>query len=565
MRGVRRLGWLGALLLGFGALCGAGGQTSPYDVVIRGGRVIDGTGKPAFPADVAIRNGRIAAITAPGGLKRAVVKAVLDATGKVVAPGFIDMLGQSERSVLTDPYVPSKLFQGITTEITGEGNSIAPRTDAMIATELAGLPRGTSAPEFHTLVEYFHALEGQGIAINLGTYVGAATVRRAVIGDEDRAPTPDELRRMQELVRQAMREGAMGLSTSLMYAPGVYAKTDELVALAKVAGEFGGVYATHLRSEADGMMPALDETFRIAREAKVRVEIFHLKVAGPAKWGRMPQVVRRIDAARAAGLDIGADTYAYTYSGNPAAALVPPWAHAGGNAAMVARLADPAVRARIRAAMEHDRSWDNEWFMVQGPQGIAIASTYTPELKPLIGKTLAEVAASQAKDPHDCLMDLVEQDPRMGVLLATMSEGDVETALKQPWMAVGLDASGTSASDPTAGRHPRAFGTFPRILRLYVREKELMSLEEAIRRFTSLPASRMRLADRGVLNVGAWADVVVFDPAKVRDRATYEQPNQLAEGMDWVLVNGVPVIAQGKLTQNLPGKVMRGPGYRTRH
>lgn len=544
-------------------------QASQYDVLIRNGWMVDGTGSPWYAGEIAIRDGRVAAITAPGGLRNATAKLVIDAHGEVVAPGFIDMLGQSERSVLSDPYLPSKVFQGITTEITGEGSSIAPRSDAMIAAELAGLPAGTSAPEFHTLAEYFRRLEAQGIAINLGTYVGATTVRRMVIGEDDRAATADELARMQELVRQAMREGAMGVSSSLMYAPGVYARTEELIALARAAGEEGGVYATHLRSEADGMLGsgggpgALDEAFRIAREARVPVEIFHLKIAGPDNWGKMPEVVRRIEAARAEGLDIAADTYAYTYSANPASALIPPWAHVGGTAAMVSRLRDPGVRARIRDSMERDRTWDNEWFMVKGPEGIVLASTYAAELKPLIGKTLAEVAAGQGKDAKDCVMDLLARDPRLGLLLATMSEADVTTALKEPWVSVGLDASGTSASEPGAGRHPRAFGAFPHILRKYVREDGVLSLPEAIRKFTGLPAGRMHLADRGVLKEGMWADVVVFDPARVEDLATFEQPNRLSEGMDWVLVNGVPVIANGKLTEKLPGKVIRGPGARS--
>jgi N-acyl-D-amino-acid deacylase len=532
-----------------------------YDLIIRNGRILDGTGSPWFSGELAIRNGHIAAITAPNGLKDAAATTVIDAAGKIVAPGFIDMLGQSERSVLNDPYVPSKLFQGITSEVTGEGQSIAPRNDAMIAAELAGLPAETAAPEFHTLAEYFQRLESQGSAINLGTYVGAATVRRMVLGDEDRAPTPDELTRMEQLVHQAMREGAIGLSTSLMYAPGVYAKTDELIALAQAAHEDGGIYATHLRSEADAVLPALDESFRIGREAHIPVNIWHLKVAGPNNWGKMPEVIRRIEQARADGLDVAANTYAYTYSGNPASALLPPRAHAGGEAAMVARLHDPATRARIRDAMEHDRTWDNEWFMFKGPEDVVLSSTYAPALKPLIGKTLAEIATTQGKDPQDCVMDLLAEDPRIGVLLGTMSEAEVALALKQPWVAVGLDASGTSASDPAAGRHPRAFGTFPHILRKYVREEGLLTLPDAIRKFTSLPAGRLHLADRGVLKAGMWADVVIFDPAKVRDLATFERPNQLSEGMEWVLVNGVPVIAEGKLTEKLPGKVIRGPGY----
>lgn len=556
---VRRL-LLAACFASIVAFSAARAQGPSYDVIIRNGHILDGTGSPWYSGEIAIREGHIAAITAPGGLRGASAATVIDAAGKMVAPGFIDMLGQSERSILSNPYVPSKLFQGITTEITGEGQSIAPRNDAMIAADVAGLPPGTVAPEFHTLAEYFDRLGKQGAAINLGTYVGAATARRMVLGDEDRAPSADELSRMQDIVRQAMRDGAMGVSTSLMYAPGVYAKTEELIALAKAAHEEGGVYATHLRSEADGLLTSLDETFRIAREAQIPVEIFHLKVAGANNWGKMPEIIRRIDEARAEGLDISANTYAYTYSGNPASALIPPWAHAGGEAAMVARLRDPATRARIRDAMAHDRTWDNEWFMVKGPEGVVLSSSYAPGIKPLLGKTLAEIATLQGKDPHDCIMDLLAEDPRLGVLLGTMSEAEVALALKQPWVSVGLDASGTSETDPNAGRHPRGFGTFPHVLRKYVREDGLLTLPDAIRKFTSLPAGSLHLADRGVLKAGMWADVVVFDPAKIRDLATFERPNQLSEGMEWVLVNGVPVLAEGKLTEKLPGRPVLGPG-----
>ena len=552
------------LLMTAGGAVGARGQS--YDLIVRNGRIVDGTGSPWYAGDIAVRDGRIVAIAPPKGLGGATAKVTIDAKGMVVAPGFIDMLGQSERNILAEPHVPSKLFQGITTEITGEGASIAPRNEAMMTEDRAGVPADVPYPEFATLGEYFRRLEAQGIGINLASYVGAATVRRMVLGHEDRAPTAAELAQMQELVRQAMRDGAMGLSSSLMYAPGVYAKTPELVALAKAAGESGGMYATHLRSEADGLFPALDEAFTIGREAGIPVEIFHLKVAGPKNWGEMAEVVRRIDAAREQGLDVGADTYAYPVSGNPGSAMVPPWAHVGGDAAMVTRLRDPSTRAKIRESMARDRAkdndWDNEWFMVKGPEGVWISGTTSPVLKPLIGETLAEVAAARGVDAMECMMDLLAEDPRMSVLLATMSEGDVVEALKQPWVSVGLDAGGTTPTDSAAGRHPRTFGTFPHILRKYVREDRLLTLPEAIRKFTALPAARMHLADRGVLKAGMWADIVIFNPAKVRDNATFERPNQLAEGMAWVLVNGVPVIAEGKATGALPGRVLKGPGSR---
>ena len=558
----------------------------PYDILILHGHIVDGTGSPWYSGDIAIRDGRIAAIAPADTLPPASAKQTIDATGLTVTPGFIDMLGQSERSILTEPHVPSKLFQGITTEITGEGNSIAPRSDAMIsASQLAArqsADRSPPTPEFRTLADYFRRLEAQGIAINLATYVGATTVRRNVLGDDDRAPTPAELARMQQLVRDAMHDGAMGLSTSLLYAPGLYAKTPELIALAQTAAAEGGIYATHLRSEADGLFPAngtpgaLDEALTIAREAHIPVEIFHLKAAGPPNWGRMPELIRRIEAARAAGLDVTADTYAYTVSGNPGSALLPPWAHAGGTDAMVARLRDPATRRKIRDAILHDRAWDNdawdnEWFMVASPSGITLSSTTDPTLQPYTGQTFADIARARHTDAIDTAMDLLALDPRLSVLLATMSEPDVVLALQQPWVSIGLDASGAAAPAPSAGaaaspaastgHHPRAFATFPRILRKYVREDHLLTLPEAIRKFSALPAARLHLADRGVLKAGLWADIAIFDPATLHDTATFAQPAQLAEGMQYVLVNGVPVIAHGQLTPALPGKVLRGPAY----
>jgi dihydroorotase/N-acyl-D-amino-acid deacylase len=557
MRFVRGLVAVGAL-----AVCGAGcSAAQQFDVVIRDGHVIDGTGSPWYGGDVAIKDGRIVRIAPAGTIAAGEAKRTIDAHGMVVAPGFIDMLGQSERAVLREPHVPSKIFQGITTEITGEGNSIAPRNDRMLAVAAAAAPEGQPVLEFRSFTEYFARLETQGAAINLGSYMGATTARRMVLGDEDRAPTAAELATMQELVRQAMRQGAMGLSTALMYSPAPYAKTDELIALAKASSELGGIYATHMRSEADGVFAALDETFRIAREAKIPVEIFHLKVAGKPNWGEMPEVVRRIDAARAEGLDIEANTYAYTVSGNPFSAFIPPWAHDGGDAAMVARLKDPATRARVKDSILHDRTWDNEWFMISGPEGIFISTVQDPALQPLVGKTVADVAAMRHEDPVDCILELLADDPKIAVLLSTMQEADVAYGLKQPWMSVGLDAGGATPVPGKSGGHPRAYGTFPRILRKYVREDGLLTLPDAIRKFSALPAGAMHLADRGVLKAGMWADVVVFDPAKVSDLATFESPSQLAVGMEYVLVNGVPVISEGKMTEALPGKVLRGAGY----
>jgi dihydroorotase/N-acyl-D-amino-acid deacylase len=386
-----------------------------------------------------------------------------------------------------------------------------------------------------------------------------------VIGEEDKQPTPEQLEQMKELVRQAMHDGAVGVSTSLEYAPAPYAKTEELIALASEASRFGGIYATHMRNESGAVLEAIDEALRIGREGHIPVEIWHLKVAGKANWGRMPDVVAKIDAARKQGIDVTADTYAYTAWFNDFSAFIPPWAHDGGTAKMIERLKDPATRARLRKEMTTpSNDWDNEWEEIPGPEAILIGVVKNPKLLPMQGKRLSEVAKIWNKDPMDALFDLlIEDNAYTSVAVFGMSEPDVALALKQPWVSIDNDSSGTSPEGLLGQEHPhpRAYGTFPRILRKYVREDHLFSLEEAIRKFSSLPAQRMRFTDRGVLKEGMCADVVVFDPDTIRDLATFEKPNQLSEGMDYVLVNGTPVIDQGKMTGALPGKVVRGPGY----
>jgi len=537
-------------------------QEADYDVVIRNGRIIDGTGSPWYAGDLAIQAGRIAAIGTLGG---AAARRTVDAAGLVVAPGFIDMLGQSELSILVNPSLPSKIFQGITTEITGEGGSAGPLNDSIVTADRAWYAHYEITPDWRTLGGYFARLEKQGIGINLASYVGATQVRRMVLGDGDRQPSADELERMRALVRDAMREGAVGVSTALQYPPAPYARTEELVALAAEAARFGGLYATHMRSEGLEIDAALNEAIRIGREAGIPVEIWHLKVAGKRSWGRMPRVVAKIDSARKAGVDIAADTYAYPAWFNSMSAFVPPWAHDGGTAKLIERLRDPAARRRIRRDMlTPSGAWDNEWQEIPGPSSVLIGVVQNPALAPYMGKTLAQVAALRHTDAIDALLDLLIEDSGYTyVAVFGMSEPDIALALEQPWVSINNDSQGTSP-DGLLGRehpHPRAYGTFPRILRKYVREERRLTLEDAIRKFTSLPAQRMRLGERGVLKVGMWADVVVFDPDRVRDRATFAQPNQLSEGMEWVLVNGVPVIADGKATGALPGRVLRGPGY----
>lgn len=538
-------------------------QSSPgeFDLVITNGHIIDGTGSPWYSGDVGIRDGKIAAI---GNLSAATRKKTIDAGGKVVAPGFIDMLGQSDLSILVEPRLPSKIYQGITTEITGEGGTVAPLNDAIIQADRAGYEHYHITPDWRSFRQYFARLEKQGMGINLASYVGATQVRRMVLGDDIKQPTPEQLEQMKALVRDAMKDGAVGVSTALEYAPAPYARTEELIALAAEGGKFGGIYSTHMRNESDSVLEAIDEALRIGREARVPVEIWHIKVAGKNNWGRMPEVVAKISAARASGADVTADTYAYTAWFNDFSAFIPPWAHDGGTAKLVERLKYPVTRERIRKEMlTPSKDWDNEWQEIPGPDAILIGIVQNPEMLALQGKRLSEIAKLWNKDPMDALFDFLIEDPNAGVAVFGMSQPDVTLALQQPWVAIDNDSSGTSPEGILGQEHPhpRAYGTFPRILRKYVREDKTLTLEDAIRKMSALPAQRMRLADRGVLKTGMWADVVIFDPATVRDAATFDNPNQLSVGMEYVVVNGVPVVEQSRMTGALPGKVLRGAGY----
>lgn len=544
-------------------------SSETYDVIIANAHIVDGTGSPWYAADLAIKNGRIARIGRLG--PSATADRIIDAKGRVVAPGFIDMLGQSDLTILVDPRLPSKIYQGITTEITGEGGSAAPLNDAIIKSDHLTYEHFKLTPDWRTYREYFARLEKQGIGINVADYVGATQVRRMVLGDADRAPSAAELAQMKSLVDSAMQDGAVGVSTSLQYAPAPYAKTDELIALATEAAKFGGIYASHMRNEGDAEMTALEETARIAREAHIPVEIWHLKTAGKPNWGKMPQVVDFINRARAEGLDITADTYAYPAWFNSLSAFVPPWAHDGGDAKMIERLKDPATRARIKQDMRTpSKDWDNEWQEIPGPEAILIGAVQSEKLRSIQGKTVAQITQDRAAnhpgyDAMDTIFDILIDDGGFTeAAVFAMDESDVALALKQPWTSICNDSQGT-APEGILGQehpHPRAYGTFPRILRKYVREDKLITLPEAIRKFSALPAQKMGFTDRGVLKEGMAADIVIFDPATIHDVATFENPNQLSQGMDYVLVNGVPVIADGKMTAKLPGKVLRGPGYR---
>lgn len=552
--------------LGLATILNGQSGTTTFDLVIINGRIIDGTGSPWYSGDIGIRDGRIAAI---GRLAGASAKERIDAKAHIVAPGFIDMLGQSDLSILVNPHVPSKIFQGITTEITGEGQSAAPLNEAMIKADRVNYDHYKITVDWRTLEQYFMRLEKQGIGINLASYVGATGVRRMVLGDDNRKPSPEELNRMKSLVREAMQQGAVGVSTSLQYAPAPYASTEELITLVSEAAPFGGIYATHMRSESDAVLAALDEAIRIGREANVPVEIWHIKAAGKANWGRMREIVAKIEEARRNGIDITADTYAYPAWFNGMSAFIPPWAHDGGDEKMIERLKDPQLRERIRKDMETaGGGWDNEWQEIPGPEAVVVSVVQNPNLLPMQGKTLAQIATERHQNPIETIFDILIEDKAFtSVAVFGMSESDIVLALTQPWVSIDNDSQGTSP-DGLLGQehpHPRAYGTFPRILRKYVREEKRLTLEEAIRKFSALPAQRLRLIDRGVLKQGMWADVVIFDPDQIRDLATFENPSQLSVGMEYVLVNGVPVISKGKATDALPGKVLRGPGYESAH
>ena len=533
-----------------------------YDVLIRGGHVVDGSGNPWVNADVGVLGDRIVFIGRADA--KATAKRTIDATGLIVAPGFIDMLGQSELNLLVDRQAYSKLSQGITTEITGEGNSVAPMNEMIRNEGRDFFQHYKLTPDWLTLNEYFDRLIRQGSGINLGTYVGAATVRQMVIGNEQRDATPEELKAMQEIVGDAMSDGAMGLSTALIYAPGNYAKTEELIALAKPAAEAGGIYATHMRSEGDAEMAGLDETFRIAREAGIPVEIFHLKVSGKQNWGKMQQVLDAIERARASGLDIAADQYPYIAAATSLGAVIPPAYHRGGVDAFVARLKDPQQRAAIRAEVTSGRNFENLWTSVSGPSGILVNNILDPALKKYEGKTVAQIAEMDKKDPLDVLMDLVAADhDNTGAVYFIINEDDLKLAMRQPWVSVDNDYGALNVTGPLGDQkpHPRAWGSFPRVLGRYVREQKVLRMEDAVRKFTSLPAQRLHLNKRGLIRTDYFADITIFDPAKVNDVATFEDSNRPSVGIEYVLVNGTVALEHGKATGQMAGRPLRGPGY----
>lgn len=554
--------WLLSLLVS-GVALHAAETDSLYDVIIRNGLIYDGSGGTPFTGDVAIRGDKIVAI---GHLADAKAKLEIDARGLAVAPGFINMLSWATDSLIEDGRSQSDIRQGVTLEVMGEGESMGPLNAKMKKGLRDAQGDIKYKVEWKTLGEYLEFLVRRGVSCNVASFFGATTARIHEIGYADRPPTPKELERMQRLVRQAMEEGAMGVASALIYTPAFYAKTDELIALAKVAAEYDGLYISHLRSEGNDFDGAVDEFLRIAREANIRSEIYHLKAAGSNNWSKLDGVIAKIEAARQSGLKITADMYPYTAGATGLDAMMPPWVQEGGYDEWARRLKDPAVRERLRHEITTPSDkWENFYLSAGSPEKILLVSFRNDKLKIYTGKTLGEVARLRGTPPIDTAMDLVAEDgSRVGTIYFLMSEENVRKQIALPWVSFDSDA-GSIAPEGVflkSNPHPRTYGTFARLLGRYVRDEKIISLQEAVRRLTSLPAANLKLDRRGSLKDGFYADVVVFDPAQIQDHATYEKPHQYSTGMVHVLVNGVPVIKDGEHTGAKPGQVVRGPGWK---
>jgi N-acyl-D-amino-acid deacylase len=538
-------------------------QQGTFDFLITGARIVDGTGSPWVVGDIGIVGDRIAAM---GDLHGASAKQRIDASGLVVAPGFIDVQGQSEFNLLVDNRAASKITQGVTTEITGEGTSIAPLNDRLLEDLQDSANKYAVKLDWRSLDEYLDRLDRAHPAINLGTFVGAGGIRTYVIGKDNRPATPGELDQMRQLVAQAMEQGAFGLSSALEYVPDVFASTDELVELAKIARSHGGVYFTHQRSESDKIFSSLDEVFTIAQRAQISTTIWHLKTAYQENWGKMPEVLRRIEAARDRGIDVAASVYPYTRASNGLVACFPNWVTEGGTEKMIERLKDPVQRPRIRKEMnESTNRWENEWLGSDGGRGVTLIQVLNPDLRKYEGMNFEEIGKAMGRTPEDAAIDIAIADHgNSQVVIAIMEEADVRAAVSNPLVTYGSDSPAQAEDGPlsTTKAHPRAFGTFPRILAEYVRSEHIMRMEEAVRKMTSQAASRVGITDRGLLRPGMFADIVVFDPATIRDVATYESPLKYSVGVKDVFVNGRPVVRNGEITSERPGRALRGPGFK---
>jgi N-acyl-D-amino-acid deacylase len=535
-----------------------------FDLIVENGRIVDGTGNPWYRADVGIRGKKIAAVS---DLARAEAVRRIDAGDRIVCPGFIDMHSHASWGLLVDGRAASKITQGVTLEIEGEGESVAPLDDAMVDRRRKHYARLGVDPSWRSLDEYFRRLERTPATVNFATYLGTQNAREMCVGFDDRPARPDELECMRKLTEQAMQDGALGVYSALMYSPDRFNRTEELIEMAKVAARHGGVYQSHIRSESDAVDAALEEVFRIAREARIPAQITHFKVTYKQNWGRMPAILEKIEAARKSGLDVTADLYPYERAGGSFTPLLPPWAQEGGRPEIVRRLKDPDTRERIKQELATPTSaWENEYYGAGGgPEGFSITDARgNPALKKYEGRTLAAVAAAEGKDPRDIVLDIIlAGDAGMTVLIT--NEDDLRLAIQRPWVAFGSDGQTVAPDGPLSEGlvHPRGYGTYPKILGEYVRELGLLRLEDAVRKATSFPAQRLGIRDRGLLREGHYADVLVFDLATIIDRATYENPHQFADGIAYVLVNGEVVLDQGRITEARPGMVVRGAGYRS--
>lgn len=541
------------------------GCSSPpvYDVVIRNGEIYDGTGRPGFRGDIAIKGDTIRVV---GALENETGKTEIDARGLAVAPGFINMLSWATESLIEDGRSQSDIRQGVTLEIFGEGWSEGPLNDVMRREQKERQSDIRYDIAWKSLGEYLEFLQGKGIATNVASFIGATTVRIHELGYANRSPSPAELRRMRELVRQAMEEGALGVGSSLIYAPAFYARTDELIELCKVAASCDGMYISHIRSEGNRLLEAVDEVLEIARKAEIPAEIYHLKAAGKANWAKMDAVIRKVEAARESGLRITADMYTYVAGATGLDAAMPPWVQEGGHRAWVARLKNPVIRRAVKREMSSPTDkWENLLLAAGSPANVLLVGFRADSLKYLTGKTLAEVAAMRGMSPEETAMDLVvDDDSRVGTVYFMMSEENTKKQIALPWVSFGSDAESLAPEGVflKANPHPRAYGNFARLLEKYVKEEKVISLEEAIRKLTSLPAGNLRLRNRGQLQPGYVADIVIFDPAAITDHATFEKPHQYSTGVRDVFVNGIQVLKDGQHTGALPGRVVRGPGWK---
>jgi len=557
--------WVLTIVLVIASISGVNAQriTPPqttFDAIIRGGSVYDGTGRAPIKVDIGIRGDRIAAV---GNLSRATAPTIVDARGLAVAPGFINMLSHSETSLIVDSRSLGEIKQGVTTQIFGEF-SMGPLNEQMKGRMRASQGDVKFDIEWTTLVEYLSYLERRGIPQNVASFIGASTIREYVIGLDDKPPTPEQLDQMRELVRREMEGGALGITTALIYPPAFFAKTEELIELCKVAAKYKGKYTAHMRSEGNQLIEAVEETIRISREAGLPAEIYHLKASGEANWSKMDQVIKMIERARRQGVKITADMYTYPAGGTGLDASMPPWVFDGGREAAYKRLQDPEVRKKIAEAIRtNSNDWENLYYLAGSPDRLVLASFRSEKLKPLVGKTLGEVAKMRGKDPIETIMDLVLEDrSRVGTIYFLMSEDNIKKQIRQPWVSFGSDAASIAPEGTSlrSAAHPRAYGNFARLLGKYVRDEKVITLSEAVRRLTSLPATNLGLAKRGFLRQGMFADVVVFDPRAISDRATFGNPHQLSVGVTQVFVNGVQVLKDGEHTRAKPGKALWGPG-----